>query len=604
MSDRVTTCWLACFVNVLDYEDRSKYSVTYSIKSFFISLIQYIEQNKNDDDAEIICFFHNLKFDGSFICNYLLLNDIPFETFINNLNVWYSITVPFQNYNIVFRDSLKILNFSINTMANIFKAKNPKGKTPLLEFKPEKVLPEWEEYVKTDVEILAKSIKTMYYEEGFTKFTSASEALTEFKKTIKYREYFPVLSKEIDEYCRNAYKGGWSYCNPKYQNKIIRALIDVYDINSMYASKMLYKAMPYGAPLFKQGKPTCDVNKYYIAKVWLDVDLKENFLPTFQTKDIKTAMELGIKPTDYITTTNNELYCFYVTNFDLSLIKKHYIINDIVYDSYYEFNTSKGFFDDYILKYKEQKEKAETAGKKQKAKIMLTSLYGKFGSRVESKQKYIFIDEKGVNKFRDSDIEEVSPNYVPLACFITSISRHDIITDAQNNYDVFLYSDTDSLHLLRTSKSIDLQIDKAKFGYWKLEGTFQKAKYLRSKLYMERFYNPVKTYKKVIKKPLSIKFKKLGIKLSLTKKHLIEGKIMPRRIKNFKKHNVKNFKLKKLSTTQIKGAGMTGDIKKQVTFNNFEFGMKYTGKKATKQVKGGMIIYDTDFTIKAQTIFG
>lgn len=565
-SERFTECWLACFVNVEKREDIESYNITTNIKDFFINLITEVETFR-ESDKNIDVFFHNLKFDGSFIINFLMRNEIPFETCINNMGVWYSVKIKMENYTITFRDSLKILNFSIKTMADIFKMEVSKGETPLLEEKPLEIKPEHKDYIIKDVRILAEGIFQMYFIEKFQKFTSASEALFEFKNIVDYRNYFPTLDKRTDSFIRKAYKGGWSFVNPVYQNKLINKKIVVYDINSMYPSKMLYKAMPYGKPKFYTGTPQFKPNKYFVAKVWLEVDLKKGYLPTFQTKDIKTCLEIGIKSTDYITTTNGFSYPFYLTNFDLELILKHYDVKAISYESYFEFDIRKGFFDEYIQKYKDLKENAKTPAEKQKAKIMLNSLYGKFGSRIESQSKITFI-ENGVNKFKNGEVEEIESNYVPLSVFITSISRHDIITDAQNNYNHFIYADTDSLHLIE-NPNINLEEHESTFGLWKKEGIFSRGKYLRAKLYVEELYTPFKPYKKIIKN-------KKRTQLSLARFNLL----------------------------CVKGAGMTPEIKIQIRFKNFDFGSKFLGKRATKQVKGGMIIYNTEYTINNHNFFG
>ena len=107
-----------------------------------------------------------------------------------------------------------------------------------------------------------------------------------------------------------------------------------------------------------------------------------------------------------------------------------------------------------------------------------------------------------------------------------------------------MYADTDSLHLIK-SDSINLDIHPTEFGKWALEGVADKAKYLRSKLYMEQLILPDGS-------------------------HFLD----------------------------VKGAGMTDEVKKQVTFDNFKIGKSFKGKKASKQVKGGTLIYDTEFTIK------
>lgn len=543
--NRETDVWLSCFCSVSDLEDRDRYKVQTNIKQFFIELIDYCNDFYSKNKVkDFICFFHNLKFDGSFMVNYFLKNNLPYETFISDMGQWYSITIHLPEYDLIFRDSLKVMSFTLRKIAEDFHFPVPKGETPLLEEIPSVILPEWEEYIKTDVEILARAIKLLYFEGGIKKFTSASEALSKFKETVNYRELFPILDYETDAYLRKAYRGGWSFVNPIYQNKEINLPIKVFDINSMYPSKMLNYPMPYGKPEYHEGPPIREY--YFIARVYLCLELKPDHLPTLQIKSRRVCLELGIKSTDYIRTTHGKFYEVTLTNFDLELIYSHYDY-DIEFIDHYAFKAQKGMFDSYINKWKEVKEKAKNGSiERYLAKLYQNSLYGKFGSRVETQQKIPYIKEDRL-AFEISDPERVKPNYIAVACFITSISRRDIIRDAQNNYFRFLYSDTDSLHMIsdeyqapNLSPKITLPLHDTEYGLYKLEKEAIKGKYLRSKLYIEQTSNSL----------------------------------------------------------DVVGAGMTDEIKRQVTFDNFHFGSVFPGKRATKQVKGGMIIYDTTFEIK------
>ena len=104
-------------------------------------------------------------------------------------------------------------------MAGLFKMPIAKGTTPLLKHKPDEIKPEWIDYIHVDVAILARGIYAMYYEENFSKYTSASEALTEFKRIFKkskrkFRDFFPILDEKVDDFCRKAYRGGLDVCKP------------------------------------------------------------------------------------------------------------------------------------------------------------------------------------------------------------------------------------------------------------------------------------------------------------------------------------------------------------------------------------------------------
>lgn len=547
-----TEVWLACFVNCLNYNDFECFKVQSNIKDFFKELyidmaLEYDKSQEND----FICFFHNLKFDGSFILNFFLENDIECDYFINDMGVWYSITVDFGNFKLTIRDSLKILNFSIRQIAKLFKMPISKGETPLLYDKPNEIKKSWLTYIKTDVGILARGIYAMYFEENFSKFTSASESLSEFKRILKkegqeFRQLFPELKKDIDNFCRKAYRGGWTFVNPKYQGYDIDSDIDIYDINSMYPSTMLNYKLPYGKPKIYEGYKAPKDDTVTIHHIRATFDIKKGYLPTIQIKNKLDCLKLGVRSADYVYSSNNEVIDLYLTNYDLDLFIEHYDTT-IQHVLTLEFNAKKGIFTPYISIYREKKENAKTPGEKQKAKIMLNSLYGKFGAKIISRQKIAYLEDE-ILRFKADIEEDVNPIYVPIAVFVTSISRKFIIDNAQQNYDNFIYADTDSLHLLHSDK-LHLDVDPKEFGKWAYEGKAIKGKYLRAKLYIERLI------------------------MAESDSFL-------------------------MLTDDVKGAGMTPEIKKQVTFNNFKIGQSFNGKKASKQIKGGVLIYDTDFTIK------
>lgn len=549
-NEEETEVWLSCFAKVIDYDKLDTFKVNTSLEDFLKSL--YLDLDKTyaeTGEDEFIIFFHNLKFDGSFLLSFFLNNDIECTYFINDMGVWYSITLEFPCFTLTFRDSLKILNFSIATMAGLFKMPIAKGTTPLLKHKPEVIKPEWIDYIHVDVAILARGIFAMYYEENFTKYTSASEALTEFKRIFreskrKFRDFFPILDEKVDDFCRKAYRGGWTFANPKTQGRTLNQLIDIYDINSMYPATMLQNALPIGIPKRYKGKPKeIKEDHYYIYHIKADFDLKRGYLPTIQIKRKLDALRIGVRTSDYVTTSKNEVIDLYLTNFDLDLFLKHYD-SSIMYVETLEFQTETGLFDDYITTYRYKKENTQFPAEKQKAKIMLNSLYGKFGAKIISVKKLAYLDDKGILRFKNDDEEEVQPVYAPVALFVTSIARHFIISNAQENYDNFLYADTDSLHLFH-SDSLVLDIDPSEFGKWAHEGRAVKAKYLRSKLYIEELIQEDGTT------------------------HL-----------------------------DVKGAGMTPEIKEKITFENFVIGATFEGKRASKQIKGGTLIYETSFKIR------
>lgn len=540
--------WLACYVDTENKDQREKYVVDTDINSFFYHLTEDVFAGKNKNN---IVFFHNLRFDGSYIIQFFEEKNIEYETFINEMGVWYEISYKVYDehnkcYKIKIKDSLKLLQFTIKEIGEeLLGGKVTKGETPLLEEKPKEILAEWIEYVKTDVEILAQAIYLLFHDQGYTKYTSSSEALKEYKETIgghsEFIRRFPILDSNLDKTLREGYRGGFTYCQPQYQNRIIEAEILEYDKNSMYPSIMLNYPLPYGYPIEYQGYKEPEYGKCYIYVINCLFDLRPEHIPSIQIRTEAEKILLGNKSKDYLHSSQGLKVHMVVTEWDLKLMQEQYYL-DIDFITTYEFNSSKGMFDTYIDKFRKQKIEAVKEGntvKKLKAKLMLNGLYGKFGTKVVSQEKTPYIDSNGVLRFAVEEPEMGNGVYLPIAIFVTSIGRYEVIHDAQRNYKYFLYSDTDSIHLIK-HEGIDLKCDKYELGYWDIEYTAVRGKYIRPKLYIEE-------------KP--------------------DGELI------------------------VRGAGMSDEIKAQVTFDNFNIGQTFTGKKSSMQVNGGMLIYETEFTI-------
>lgn len=232
--------------------------------------IEYLKKEKNPK-----VYFHNLKFDGEFLIYWALthgfthvqkkedIKDMTFTTLISDMGQFYSICLYFKkdkNRNvkkITFFDSLKIIPFSVSEIAKSFGL--PISKLEIdYKKKREKgyiLTDEEKEYIKNDVLIVAKALNQIF-NEGLTKMTEGSNALSDFKKIIsenKFEHYFIQLDKKLDEELRKSYKGGFTYLSPEYKEKDVEKGI-VLDVNSLYPSVMHEEKYPFGNPVFFKGK--------------------------------------------------------------------------------------------------------------------------------------------------------------------------------------------------------------------------------------------------------------------------------------------------------------------------------------------------------------
>ena len=355
---------------------------------------------------------------------------------------------------------------------------------------------------------MARALEILF-DNQLNKITIASNALASYKEINKnFDTYFPKLEFIEDQEIRKSYRGGFTYLNPIYKDVLVGSGL-VLDVNSLYPSVMKYERLPYGKPEYFQGKYKEDkLYPLYVQTFTCSFEIKEGFIPTLQIKN-----NMSFVPNEYLESSNGDIVTLTMTNIDLELFFKHYNVYDITYDSGYKFRCLTGLFTNYIDKWSESKIEA----KKEKngamyliSKLMLNSLYGKFGLNPKVRSKSVALSEDDIVIYPMNEEEIRDALYIPVATFITAYARRKTITTSQkikeyskNKYgkDLYVYSDTDSIHclfdteldenkniILKNDKELYdiLDIDDYKLGFWKLESTFTKAKFLRQKCYIEQ----------------------------------------------------------------------------------------------------------------------
>lgn len=320
-----TEVWSACFCEV-GTED----AIIMGSISQFMNYFLQVEQN------DCILYFHNLKFDGSFIIDWLYHNkkyneasqgDIEKGTFsflsknqmpcysysylISSMGQWYSITIKSKNHTITIKDSLKLMPFSLAEIGDAFKTKHKKLE---MEYKGNRyancpITKDEESYIKNDVYVLSEALQFMF-NEGHTKMTIGACCMSEYKNLFKqsqlgimndFTEIFPnmkdiELDKKIygstnaDEYIRKSYRGGWCYLVKGKENKVFKNGLTA-DVNSLYPSMMHSESgnsYPVGKPCFWQGneipKEAHGKNKYFFIRFRCRFTIKDGYLPFVQIK--------------------------------------------------------------------------------------------------------------------------------------------------------------------------------------------------------------------------------------------------------------------------------------------------------------------------------
>lgn len=395
---KLSNCWTADFETTTDendcrvwayslsnIEEPSKFIYGTSIYEFF----QFFENTKENCKV----YFHNLKFDGIYLLNFLFLEnyewvqkkedikDRTFTTLITDMGQFYSITVYFKKMNkrykkVEFLDSLKIFpNFSVERVAESFNLPIRKLKIDYKKYRPVGYQLDQDEinYIRNDVEIMSRALNIMFTQ-GQNRMTIASDAMSDFKKRIVgFRRKFPVLPREIDKDIRASYRGGFTYANEKYREKPVKNVV-VLDVNSLYPSCLVNYPMPFSTPQFFEGEYQYDpVFPLYIQCLSCRFELKPDKIPSIQIKK-----NLRFPDHEYVTSSIGEIVKLYLTNPDLELFREQYNVYSPKYHGGWKFMSATGLFDNYINYWTEQKIKAGKEGNlgmRTLSKLMLNSLY-------------------------------------------------------------------------------------------------------------------------------------------------------------------------------------------------------------------------------------
>jgi len=606
-SDKETRVWAWCAMEIDGKFDN--YIIGKDIESF----MSWVEKERPE------AYFHNLRYDATFILSHLGQNgftfskeseDNTYNAFVNSSQVMYSLDITFKSRGkntrktARFRGSEKKLPMSVKAIAEAFNLGYSKGEIDYHKERP--VGYEMDEnekdYIIRDVRIVAEAIYQQVVVNGLDRMTIGGDALNSFKDSLlerndcyyikarginkktgnvksgtnekAFRKFFPLLDIEkVDKRIRKAYKGGYTYVNKIYEGETIPTG-RVYDVNSLYSFVMHDRMLPWGVPMEFKGEYKKDENyPLWIGEVSFAFKLNEGYLPIIQAKG-KNRFADNV----YLESSDDEVITMTVTSVDWELYKKHYHIYDDTYHGGFKFKSRNDLFKTYIDTWVNRKRQAKSDKNWSLytiCKYMLNALYGKFSTNPENKNKIPEV-VYGVVTYKDDDTEIGKPVYTALGVFVTAYAREITINACQSVGNLFIYSDTDSLHVLgdEEPQALKGRVHKDELGFWDHEATFVRGKYLRQKTYAYEIpgkwiecYEDGNLFSKLVECPIE--------------EHT---------------HGI----------LKIVCAGMTENIKKHITFDKFNYSFEWrgdakkgiAGKVQPLNIKGGQILVDVPFRIQ------
>ena len=522
-----------------------------------------------------------------------------FDTAIGDLGQWYNIQIWYNDGKI----SKYIKFVDIGKVLIGCDYKELREEFLGLEYKDGSLYTE----LKRDVETISLCVKELR-KYDITEATAAGAAISNFKKSLKeqfnsrkdvFTTLYPDLPMEDVKFCHRAYRGGFCWLNPLYKELCREEPIMsgdglqgvVIDANSLYPYVMKTYPLPVGMPykitseyyfniLFNNEDTSLlkdtDVEKLYIFDFQCSFKLKEGGLPFLQIKPEELKRQLNFEnevvlPTDtQIYTSEGQIVNLTMTSVDLQLFYENYIVEDYSFIEAYVFEAYTGVFEEYVDYWFSKKKEAKETGNKplyKISKMMLNSLSGKFGAKPITRWK-IPVLKDGVLNYEYTGRESNKTVYMPMAAFITSYSRKYMFEKIEQireigkeiyGRDVFIYTDTDSIHFLILENLLNYLIEQGfiggeDIGQFKVENKIFRAKYIRQKTYLLQ--------------------------------------------------TVDNSELNTAEEPyKVVCSGLPTEAQEGVNFDNFVENAVFTGKREVyRQVKGGIIKVKEDFKIKGDRV--
>ena len=504
-----TSMWLGCYIDEDSKIDQNE-SFFYTMEQF-IDLLEKDSKNARNKAKTRVCknvcvYIYNLSFEWSFLLPVLLQHGFRFKETIEDgdeyvfnsvstkscSSVWeVNMKTKAEYGRIKLRDLAKIYGGGLGKVAESFGLETQKGEIDyrLNRLHNHIVTPEEKEYCFKDTRILMEILLKMKNDKAF--WNSISMASYSMRKLIergyprylkpykKFREQYPELSFEENEFLRKGVEGGICYAPTRYQFKEITEKIAHIDAHQMHPSSAYKNLFPYGKGQYFIGNPPmasdiiccCRIRISYNA-VKLHSIIKLIGLPFVEGKEIT------------------------VWDFEIPTMRKCYVDLEVEYIDGYYYKARRLPWRQY---YADNYNKRLEAKKNHDAfltlyyKLLNNSSYGKL---LEKPHNEIIENIIGFDGIIDSDVtikprDEWQANakytYLPVGSCIPAYSRVALIELALKiGWEKICYFDTDSIFFLwdEETEKVWNETDQTDFLCgWGFEEFIDKAQFVTPKRY-------------------------------------------------------------------------------------------------------------------------
>jgi hypothetical protein len=303
-------------------------------------------------------------------------------------------------------------------------------------------------------------------------------------------ENIPLLTGANYDFIKLGYTGGAVDVYKPYGKNVYR-----YDVNSLYPSSMLKNPMPIGNPIYFEGDIT-KVNPNVFGFFKVEVNTPKQLKHPILLNRIKTAYG-GTKTVAPLGNWTG-VYSSIEINRCKELGYKFKVLSGIIFET-------ENIFKEYVEYFFNLK---KNSGKNSPhytiAKLLLNTLYGRFGMNpelekhviIEGSKRYEYIEKYEVSDILDLkngkelvtysdhnddlDYDKQSNVSVSLAASVTAYARIHMSQFKNNDKYTLYYSDTDNIDI---DRPLDLAFVGTELGQMKLEHIFEEVVYLAPKVY-------------------------------------------------------------------------------------------------------------------------
>ena len=515
IAKRETSMWLGCFINENSKQEDEE-SYFYHMEEF-LSRCEELTSKKRKTASEsrpcnnVAVYIYNLSFEWSFILPVLLDLGFTFkgdiektdEKVFNSVttksvsSVW-QVQIKFKKNGgtLLLRDLAKLYGGGLGSVAKAFNLPTQKGEIDyrLNRLHGHVVTPEEKLYCFKDTRIiidilleeLSRGDKDFFKAVSMASYSMLKLLKRGFPRTTKpykkFRELYPELGEEENQFVRQALSGGICYATRNYQFKEVDSPILHIDGHQMHPSQIYLKPHPYGYGEYFTGSPTKFFKHINVCHIRVSYD------------DVKIHSIIKLIGRDFADDV--ELYVF---DFEIPTMRKCYVNLEIEYIDGYcykaRFLPWRDFVNDNYHLRLEAKRNGDAYNTLRYKLLNNAGAYGKFVEKPHTEVFENYINESGIIDSKINAKEFSDPmkmynakyTYIPLAS-IPAWSRVELIETALKfGWENILYFDTDSIFCLYndfTKNVLETKINlNDELGGWAVEEICERAQFTAPKRY-------------------------------------------------------------------------------------------------------------------------